>query len=314
MLGSGLAVTLSCDLYGFPWNNLLQTRGLNVEIVQAIVALKGTITHSDIYTVIRCVDDEDSTILQFTIDHCTPKFNDFDLIKLYGFAKQLKKSKFAEEVMSYSLSTRDPNKLIQEAMSLKSLDFAEKILVSQGTNINPALVVNKMHWNDVDIKSNLVSCIKSTPQGLLQLFLKAVEYHHFKLAEDYFLTMDAATKSTIDLSCILKFPMRQVTRYWRQQFVSFIGKLLELGMDSNGQGDICPLDVVLKLSNDYSNEKIELILLLLQHGVAIGNCIYEEINGTTLIHTATEFAINSGKFLVLIFNFLTRYVEFYYNR
>ena len=302
--GSGVAATLSCDLSGFPWKYLLQKQGVNVEVVQAIAALKGIITPQDISNIIRHVNGKDCAILHFSISHCTPKLDNFGLIKLYEVAMRGGKSKFADEVLSYLTSMGDPGQLIKQAMSLKSYSFVEK-LISQGEKFDPTLVVSKLQWSDMQTKTSLISCIMSTPQGRLQLFLKAVGFHEFGLAEDCLVEpMDAAMKSRINLSSILKFPMNEVTRYRRQQFVSFVKKLLDLGINSNGESSAThPLDIVLNLSNDFHSEKVDLLVLLLEYGAAIDQCLYEKAKGTTLIHVATKFAIDSGRFFSLLYYF-----------
>lgn len=295
MPGSGVAVTLCCDLSRFSWNDLLQKQEIDLEMVQAIVSLKGPVTLQDIFTIVHVIDSKKFTILNFTISHCTQQLKDHDLIHLYKFAIKWKKDKFAEEIMDYSLTTRDVNKLILVATAESGYGFVEKLLELKQKSVNPTLLVDELPITAIKLSRNLISCVLSTPEGRAQLLLKAIQYHEFQLAEDCLKIPRDKTK--LDLSHVLQeFHMNQVTRDRRQQFLSFIKKLLDMGIDSNGQDSkLCPLDIVLKLSNEYHNEKMELMISLLEHGADIGRCTYEKEKQTTLIHAATKLAIDSGR-------------------
>ena len=292
--GSGVAVTLSCDLSGFPWKNLLQKHDLDLETVRAIVSLKGMITPRD---VVHYVKDDNFALLKISVDNSTPKLDDSGLIKLCEQAIKWKKFNFAKELMNYSLSVGDSSKLIELALKLNSLDFIEK-MVSQDTTFDPALIVSKMRKMDIQTRTNLNSYIMSTPEGCVQLLLKAVEYFEFKIAEKCLKAEGKALKNMIDLGSMLN--SHQGNSEERQQRIQFIEKLLKVGFDPNGhEGKPCPLDVVLELSKDYQYEKEMLLMLLLQHGATIERCTYQRGKGTTLIHEATKFAIDSGKTLLL---------------
>lgn len=233
---SGVAISLLCDLSGFPWKNLLQKKDLNLETVEAIISLKGTIT------------------------------------------------------------PRDSIKLIDLALKLNNFDFVEK-MVLQNTSIDRAIIVSKMRKKDIQTRSKLNSFIMSTPEGCAQLLLKAVEYFEFKVAEECLKAGSKSLKTRVDIISVLK--SHQGSKEERQQRIEFIEKLLELGyFDPNEQiGEACPLDVVLALSKEYQSEKEKLVMLLLQHGASIKHCTYQRSKGTTLVHEATRFAIDSGKLL-----------------
>lgn len=299
MPGSGVAATLCCNLSTFPWNNLLQKQEIDLEMVQAVVSLKGVVTLQDIFNVIHFIDSKKFTILNFTISHCSQKLDDCDLIELYKFANKRKKSKFAEEIMDYSLSTRDVNKLIVVATTNLGYDFIEKILELKQKSVNPTVLVNELPLTAIKLSSSLISCIHSTPESRAQLLLKAIQHFEFQMAEDCLKwPLDTTIRSKIDVSHVLQFQMNQASRDKRQHFVSFVKKLLDTGIDPNGQdGEICPLDLVLKQSNEYHSEKMELLISLLEHGAAISHCMYEKTKETTLIHVATKLAIDSGRLI-----------------
>lgn len=297
MPGSGVAVALSCDLSGFPWKSLLKKRTLNLEMMQAlVVSLKGTITTQDVDDIIHYYSDKNVALLNFALCNSTHKFDSSVLIKLCEQAMKLKKLSFANTVINYSLSVEDSSKLIQQALKAKNFDFIE-VIISQGANVDPVKLLNKMSKSDILAKSSLISFILSTPEGREQLCLKAVKYSEFKLAEDCLVNAEGETTSRdINLSSVLEHLNLGINSEERQQLVLFVKNLLELGLNPNGQdGEACPLDVALMLSNEYQSEKRELLLLLLQYGATIECCTYPRGKGTTLIHEVTKFAIDSGK-------------------
>ena len=284
--GSGVASTLSCDLSSFSWGNLFQETGLSLVTVQAIVSLKGIISSEDIHSIVQYVSNED--ILVFATKKCTPKLNDSDYIKIYELALKLNMLKVVEELVD-QLSTRDSTKLVQKC---KTWDLIEDV-VTKGVIINPATIVNKMSKADIQARTSLISYIKSTPEGCKELFLKAVEYSEFQWAED--IAKAPHTASKISISHLIKFPSQANTKEKEQRILLF-KKLLDFRYDPNGlEGEPCPLDVVLELPEEYWNEKLKLLMVLLQHGAAIEHCTYERKNGATLIHLATKFAIDSER-------------------
>lgn len=289
--GSGVAATLSCDLSNFPWISLLQKKDLNLETVQAIVALKGKITSQEVQDIVYCVQSVNIPLLQYFVENASPKLKDFELINLCGQAVELKKLDIAKELIKYALpiTTEDPNKFIEEASKNNIVDFLEKLAL-RGINIDATLIVSKMRKIDIQTRKKLNPIIMSTPEGCTQLLLKAVDYLVFEVAEDCIKAQGEVLKKTVDLSSVLKF--HRGNQEERQQRIQFIEKLLEFGFDPNGQdGNVCPLDVVLEMAK----EKEDLLLLLLQHGASIERCTYPRENGTTLVHEATKFAIESGK-------------------
>ena len=288
--GSGLAATLHCDLSGITWINLLLKHDLNLETVQAIASLKGIVTPQDVVRYVR--DNGNVTILQYTLENS--KLDDSSLIKLCEQAIKLKKINFSKELMNYSLSIGDPSKLFEVALKLNSIDFVEKLVTSQDTNIDPTVIVSKMSKTDIQSRKKLTSFIMSTPEGCVQLLLKAIEYSEFEVAEDCLHADSDSIKCNLDLGSILK--SHQGSKDEKQLRIAFIEKLLKSGMDPNGQtGKMCPLDVVLSLSKEYQCEKEKLVMLLLQNGASIEQCTYQREKGTTLVHEATKFAIDSSK-------------------
>jgi histidinol phosphatase-like enzyme len=125
--------------------------------------------------------------------------------------------------------------------------------------------------------------------------MKAVSFSEIEMAEAM-LKKKSVDANKLCLSSILKFQPRGSTDE-RKNFIRLIERLLQAGIDSNKKGgdkDMCPLDVVLELSKDYEEEKIELLTLLIEHHADIGRCTYQKKNQTTLLHIAAKWAIQSG--------------------
>lgn len=142
----------------------------------------------------------------------------------------------------------------------------------------------------------LISCgAKSTVEGRVELFIKALKCSEYDFAESLMsCTESESIASKISLSSVLECPF-QGNLEARKCFIFIVKRLLENGIDPNGNGNANSLDIVLKLSKDHQTEKIELLTLLLQQGAAIERCTYQRKNETTLLHIATKFAIESGK-------------------
>ena len=333
MPGSGVATTLSCDLTGFSWSNLFRVGyDLDLETVQAIMSLKGIISYQDIDVMIQCLKCSASNValLKYALDHA-PKLKDastlinlcknamicnkakffrelmsfsvsaskFDAVAFYSLCKEamrLNRVKYIEEVLSYSLSqANDSSKLVQQALKEKNMDLLEELKTKSKEAVDPVHLVNKMNKTDLQTRKKLISYIMSTPEGCAQLFLKAVGYFEYELAEKCLADADVeAVRNNVGLTSVLRY-LNQGNSAQRKEHIQFIKKLLELGFDPNGRdGEEFPLDAVLKLSSEYHSEKNELLMLLLQYNVRVKSCILRE-KGTTLLHEATTSAIDFGK-------------------
>ena len=285
--GSGLANTLSCDLSDFLWYNLLQKKDLDVETVQAIVSLGGIITYNDIFCVMKHV--QDPAVISFTVENTAPGLSDREVIRLYRQSKSLNNFAFAEEL----LLSRDHNALMKRAMKANWLDIIE-MLILKGTEVDLNALLIKMFkkgWSD---RPDLISFIKSKPEGCIQLFYKAVEHLQLNLANECLLHNEGENIRNVDLSMVINLLTKQINLR-KRDLISFIEELLRNKVIPNQNGSEVPLSTVLKLSDEFHNEKVELLKLLLQYHADVKNCINVEVVGKTPIHFATKLAIDSGK-------------------
>ena len=264
MPGSGVVQTLSCDLSGISWKTFIEQNHLEYDAMKAIVAQGGLFKLHDIQVMIKVCEDN-IPMLELIMDHCTPKPTNRDLCK------------FSEQ-----------------ALKCKKFGFI-KVLLSCGAKLSVPNMVQELSKSDISSETELVSYIKSTAEGRVGLFFKALKYSEYDFAESLVGGNESeSVASKISLSSVLECPF-QGNLEARKKFISFVKRLLVNGIDPNGSGEANSLDVVLSLPKDNQTEKIELLTLLLQQGAAIERCTYQRKNETTLLHITTKFAIESGK-------------------
>lgn len=261
MPGSGVVQTLSSDLSGFPWKKLIKTENvLDYDAMRVIVSRGGVFTAQVIHFIImEC--RENVQMLEFALTNCTPKPSQEDLQKFCDQALKFRKFKFI------------------------------MVLLSQGAVISHTQIVDKMSKSDMLSKAEIITYLKSTPEGRIELFFKAVKYSEYNFAESLLgIVKNESLIRKIDLSSVLTCPSKGNSEA-RNGYIAFVKRLLNHGIaDSEANS----LDIVLEFPKEYEREKIELLILLLEHDAAIERCTHQRKNGTTLLHIATKFAINSG--------------------
>lgn len=267
--GSGVVQTLSCDLSSFSWKKIIKRYHLEYDAMKVIVAQGGSLTSHDIQFIItEC--EENVSMLELAIGNCTPKPSQGDMKK-------------------YS----------EQALKHKKFRFV-MVLISHGAEVSVARIVQGMCKSDILSNERIVSYLKSTPEGCTKLFFKAMKYSEYVFADILLSSIESESVTRkISLSSVLECQFQAYSEA-RKEYISFVKRLLENGIDPNGDGDANSLDIVLNFSKEYPTEKIELLTLLLQHGAAIEQCTYQRKNETTLLHIATRFAIDSGMPLVFI--------------
>ena len=330
MPGSGVAVTLSCDLSGFSWKRLIEKNALEHDMMQIIISQGGSLSLQDVRGIVKNTSSENVGILLLALEKCTPAPSDKDMIGLFEQALKLKKFAFAEQVAEHpSVASGDLITLIMKFLKLKNFEFVEDIMkyalplatgglsvfigrvlrhgnfdllvdiITQGEEqVSVAKITQELVKSDLsgNASMRIISHLQSTLEGRIALFYRAVGFSEYKLAEECLqLGTDKTITNKVCLSSVLRNQIGQNTGE-RKERLHFIKKLLEDKIDPNGQDEeLNSLDAVLALPRDYQTEKIELLTLLLQHGAQIERCTYQRKEQTTLIHIATRFAIESGK-------------------
>ncbi len=311
--GSGVVQTLLCDLSGISWKKLIKRDVLELDTVQIIVSQGGLLEQRDL----KCIDKV--SLLHFAMDNCTPRLSEHDVLIMFETSLKCNKFIFAESIAERnpSVGDGDLNALILTVLKEKKFELVAKImrfqtssglhhlihqvlkskdfnliaeLITYGAEINVAHIVKEMRKSDFSSNEDVISYIKSTLEGRIQLILKALELSEYSFAESL---LDSATVSSkISVSSVLKYPCRG-NSVARKQYISFVKKLLDDGANPNGEdGEEGTLDIV--LSHQTDAEKIELLTLLLQHDAKIERYTYQSMNQTTLLHIATTFALDSG--------------------
>ena len=259
--GSGVAVTLSCNLAPFSWDLLVNKEMLDVSTMQAIISLGAKISMRDVKSIISGIQEESIDILKFAIKS-TPH-----------------------------ISTADLDMLNREALKCKKFLFVYEILLL-GTTMDPALIVKELTTTALNDESPIIELLKATPEGCVEIFQHAVKLSELKFAEA--LIKSSQIKEVIDINLILTSSIGGNT-IRRSDCITFVKMILEHGVNPNGlQHENHSLDVVLKMSDDYCEEKKKILSMLIEHGADIRRCKYARGSQRTLLHIATEFALKSG--------------------
>jgi hypothetical protein len=166
-----------------------------------------------------------------------------------------------------------------------------EIIKAQGADVAIADVIREMSISDIASSHQIIRYLTSTSEGYCELFHKAVKCSEYIFTENLLNGIESASVfNIVSLSRVLKCPFQKYSEA-RKYYISFVKELLSI-KDIHPDGEA--LDNVLDHPKEYQAEKIELLTLLLEHGAAIDQCTYQRRSGTTLLHIATRFAIESG--------------------
>ena len=194
MPGSGIVQTLSCDLSGISWSALIERNLLDYDAMKVIVAQGGLFKSYDIQIMIPVCEDY---MLEFTMNHCTPK-----------------------------PTNRDMCEFSEQALKCKKFGFF-KVLISCGAKLNVASMVKELSKSDIFPETEFVSYVKLTVEGRVGLFLTALKYSEYEFAESFVSdTESESVASQISLSSVLECPI-QGNLEARKRFISFVKRLLE---------------------------------------------------------------------------------------
>lgn len=158
--GSGIAVTLSCDLSKISWKNLFTKTDLDCLTLQAILSLGGSITMKDIKEHLSKVENENNKVWNFAIDKCTPSLNNSGL-----------------------------SELCQHALECKRVNFVDMMITSRKVELDPDIIIKTFDHCSHDLSTNIeilkLATKKCTPplatEHLNILCENAVKKNRFKL-------------------------------------------------------------------------------------------------------------------------------------
>ena len=100
MPGSGVAVTLSCDLSGFSWKRLIEKNALDYDTMQIIISQGGSLSLQDVQGIIELSIHESAAVLLLALNSCMPKYN--EIITLFELALRFERFVFAGKLAEYS--------------------------------------------------------------------------------------------------------------------------------------------------------------------------------------------------------------------
>ena len=197
-------------------------------------------------------------------------------------------------VLRFVVSACDPKlecnaltSLCAQALSLCKPDLSD-FLISEGAKPDNASVINA-----VDTKmpnEGLISFLLSTPDGCSHLLLHAINTSALSLAEQCLGDGAIVCSEMIDLGKFVKSPRDLLC-----QNPHLLEKLLKAGVNPDGlSDDNRPIDAILALSKDFQH-KARLLCLLAEHHTDFTRATYPRSQGTTILHIATEMAIELRK-------------------
>ena len=261
--GSGYAVRLACDLSQVKCLDVLRKPDINATTFEAVLKLGVSVNKSDIENAIEHINESKlSVVLELMISACNPPLNN-------------------------ELTT-----LCCSALSAKRFNIAA-CLISHGAKPQSSEVFKVLDWKNLNKK--LVTYVISTPCGSAQMVKKAVGNPSYtkvvyKCIEGEFGSLNT---ELIDLSELLSSNSFQNNP-------DLLEKLLSIGVNPNGLPDSRnpkPLDIVLAMPRNSTKEKIEFVCALSKNGASLKHATYPKTQGTTIVHMATDMALETGKSL-----------------
>lgn len=236
--------------------------------MKAILSCGGQISQSECKVVIAKVSDAKSEILTYALENCSPLMNKKGL-----------------------------NALAVTACKLKKLHFLS-ILLKRDSSIELADIFFSFPCSAIFKEKTVFSFVKSDETGLQQLIRSALDRGEFNFLESKKCILISSTDHPMDLSVFIQaYTLSNMDM--KDKCFQFIKSLLDDKMvNPDGiNGKLCPLDKVLELPKTCNREKIDFICLLLQSGANIQHCKYPRREQTTIIHIATQIAMDESKLL-----------------
>lgn len=259
MAGSGIALVLKCNLSRLETFKLFKKSDIDLKTLEAVVKLGAKIEVESVEEAVKHISDDKVLILKFVMSACDPKLESSAFTSLCAQALSLHKPKLSA------------------------------FFISEGAKPDNASVINA-----VDTKmpnEGLVSFLLSTPDGCSYLLLHAISSSALSLAEQCLGDSCAIVSSEmIDLGKIMKSPRDLLC-----QNPHILEKLLKAGVNPDGLSDDSrPVDAILALPKDFRH-KARLLCLLAEYHTDFTRATYPRSQGTTILHIATEMAIELRK-------------------
>ena len=258
MAGSGIALELNCNLSGVETFKLFQKSDIDLQTLEAVVKLGAKIKLKSVEEAVKHISDNKILVLRFAVSACDPK-----------------------------LECGALTSLCTKALSLRKPDLSA-FLISEGAKPDNANIINA-----VDTKmpnEGLVSFLLSTSDGCSYLLLHAITTSALALAEQCLGDSALVCSEMIDLGKLMKS-----SRDLLCQNPELLENLFKAGVNPDGlSDDNRPIDAILALPKDF-HQKARLLCLLAEHHADFTKATYPRSQGTTILHIATEMAIEHRK-------------------
>ena len=256
--GSGVALELGCNLSQLDTSKLFEKSDVDLQTLQAVVKLGGTISFTNIEKAVEHINDDKALVFEYAVSTSEPKLEIEALTSLCEQTLSLNKPKLSAFLLSRGASP-DSESLIK--------------------------AVNMKDPND-----RFVSCLLSTPHGCSCLLEHSLSKSSLSMAQKCLDESCTPTVSQeIDLSNFLKSSKDLLCLN-----PDLLDRLLETGANRDGLAGTRPIDAVLALPKDTPH-KMRLLCALVESGADLARTTYPRTQGTTIFHIAVDLAIEKGK-------------------
>ncbi len=269
-LGSGIAAKHFCyHKYTLKWSNIIKTNDFDIETMEAVISVGGQITVTEVKAIISSVHESKEQILRFALDYCKT-----------------------------SLNSQELNSLGVAACKAKKILFLSMVL-TQGGIVDREDIYNNFLASTVFANKATFSYVIADKKGVQKLIKLALEKSEFDFLERNKGNLLPSSNCSVDLSTLVQ-SCSHGTSEKKNKCAEFIVSLLEdKSVPADGkEGELIPLDTVLEFPKHCNKQKIVLIGALLRNGANIQRCTYARKEQTTILHSATQIAIDESKFCV----------------
>ncbi len=266
-LGSGIAVQYFCDhKYTLKWSNVIKTNDFDIETMEAIISVGGHITVTEIKAIITSVHESKEQTLHFTLDNCKT-----------------------------SLNSKEINSLGVAACKSKKITFLSMVLMRDGI-VDREDIYNNFLPSSIFANKATFNYVIADKKGVQKLIKLALEQNEFDFLERNKDNLLPSSNCTVDISTLIQ-SCSHGTSEKKKKCVEFIISLLDNKIVSADgiDGELIPLDTVLEFPKNCNKQKIKLIGALLKSGANIQRCTYARKEQTTILHSATQIAIDESK-------------------
>ena len=259
---SGLASSLSgCNLSSISCSLVLKKAGLDAATLQSFLNLGASLTFEDIREAIVNVPDSEVELITVLIDTSTARSLHVQLDVLYMISLHIKKYMFAKQ------------------------------LILKGAIAGSNEARKAIDWESISEELLLLIASRSSASERAELLCETINNDHPNIAEKI-LSISPIKFDHIDLASLIQSPSATLV-----SSPQLLKELIDAGISPNGR-EIQPLDAVLRLprlSRDGKVTVATLISILCSSEEINLECICVPLeNGTTLVHIATELAIETG--------------------